>query len=327
MSVASVSRVLNNRADVSAITRERIRAIICKHGYNPFVASHKKVNIGIVICQENPVVEGFLGCILSGISRYSFDCDIFTTMLFVKSGSGESLAGMLRERRCGAGIIVFPQLLRASLDELGDSGIPSVLLNAEGASQSFVGISHDSYAGGRLAMKHLLELGHRRIAFLSGPTENCPDHINRRQAYIDAMKESGEKDFAKLLVEHIPTLCTLEAGLRQSHALLSGTRGVTAILANSDEMAYGAIAACDERGLSVPADISVMGFDDLSFSQYCLPPLSTVSQPMEQMGFAAAKTAVLMAKGGAREIPDIVFPAKLVARKSTSAPRGGKAWE
>ena len=317
VSVASVSRVLNNRPDVSEETRGHVRKIIEKHGYNPFIAAHRKVNVGIVICQSHFVVEGFVSSLLSGISRYALDCEIHTTMIFWKSGSGESIVEALRERRCSAAIIVFPQALFPQMEALAASDIPTVIVNGDYKGRNFVCLENDSYGGETLAMRHLLELGHKAIAFLAGPLENCPDHINRRQAYLDAMDKAGLKP---LVVEHIPTERTPEAGYRQCLELLNRTGRPTAIVTTNDEMAYGAIAACAEKHLKIPQDISIVGFDDLPLSRYTQPPLSTVKQPIEQLGFLAAKSAALLARNLTNTTKNETLATELLLRGSTAAP-------
>jgi DNA-binding LacI/PurR family transcriptional regulator len=164
----------------------------------------------------------------------------------------------------------------------------------------------------------LLGLGHKRIGFLAGPLENCPDHINRRQAYLDAMERAG---LPPLVVDHSPTERTADAGHRQCLQLLRQPEPPTAILTANDEMAYGALAACAELGFEVPGDISLMGFDDLPLSRYMSPPLSTVRQPVEQIGFTAAKCAALLARNSGEAPKSQTLPTELVLRSSTAAPR------
>ncbi len=321
VSVASVSRVLNNRPDVSEDTRERIRKVIELHDYKPLTASHRKVNVGIVVCQETHVIEGFVSNLLAGVSRYTQDCDIFATILFWNKGTEASIVDALRERRCSSAIISFPQALYSQLDKLAESDIPTVLVNGDSERPGFLCLGNDSYEGETLAAKHLLALGHKRIGFLSGPMENCPDHINRRKAYIDAMASAG---LQPQVSEHKPTERTSEAGFNQCLELLSAIERPTAILASNDEMAYGALRACWESGLSVPGDVSVMGFDDLPLSRFTHPPLSTVRQPVEEIGYAAAKCAALLAKGHGAGLKSETFKTELCVRASTAAPGKGE---
>lgn len=321
VSVASVSRVLNKRPDVSEETREKVRKVIERHAYNPQTVSQRKVNIGIVVCQETNAIEGFASNLLAGVSRYVQDCDIFATILFWRAGSSSSIADALRERRCSSAIISFPQTLYAQLDKLAEAGIPAVLVNGDREREGFVCLSNDSYEGEAKAAKRLVELGHKRIGFLAGPMANCPDHMDRLKAYLDVMAENG---LAAIVSEHKPTERTAEAGFNQCLELLRSSERPTAILASNDEMAYGALRACWESGLNVPGDVSVMGFDDLPLSRFTHPPLSTVRQPVEEIGYAAAKCATLLAKGHGAGLKSETFKTELCERASAAAPGKGK---
>jgi len=315
VSVASVSRVLNKRPDVSEETRDKVLKIMAARSYSPFTASHKRINIGIVVSQEHFVVEGFLASVLSGISRYALDCEIGTTMIFRRYGSRESLVQSLREKRCSSCVAIFPQGLEHSLEELAASEIPGALINWSKAPEKLVCIGNDSYGGARKAMEHLLSLGHRRIGFLSGPMDDCQDHSKRRTAYEEAMDAAG---LERAIAEHIPTERTQEAGYRQCLQSLDSKRRPTALFANNDEMALGAMAACWEKGLSVPEDVSIVGFDDLPAASYSTPPLTTVRQPIEEIGRLAAKCAALLAKDPQDpEARSQTLPTSLVVRSST----------
>ena len=322
VSVASVSRVLNNRAGVSEEVRERVRKVIEKYSYTPAIATHKRSSIGIIICQESFVVEGFLSLVLSGISRYSFESGSDTATLFVNPARKDSLGEMLRERNCTSAVMVFPQSLIGRLDEIAGSGIPAVLINSDFSGENIVCVSNDSYRGMQDSVEHLISLGHRKIAFLEGPRASHADLLARTDAYLGTMKKYGiDPEKESLLVRHIPTEKTQEAGYLQCRELLKNTQSATAVIANSDEMAYGAMLACSESGLKIPEDISISSFDDLPSSRYLNPPLTTVRQPIESIAYTAAMYAGMMAKDSAAVLKNRIFPTELIIRKSTAKAR------
>jgi len=148
--------------------------------------------------------------------------------------------------------------------------------------------------------------------------DDCQDHRKRARAYEEAMDAAGlEREIAA----HIPTERTQEAGYRQCLQLLDSKQRPTALFANSDEMALGAMAACWEKGLSIPRDVSITGFDDLPAASYSTPPLTTVRQPIEEIGRLAAKCAALLAKNPQDpEARSQTLPTSLVVRSSTAQP-------
>jgi DNA-binding LacI/PurR family transcriptional regulator len=144
------------------------------------------------------------------------------------------------------------------------------------------------------------------------------DHAQRLEGYRATMRDAGLVANDKWVIPHHPTLLTAQAGYEQALRLLNQAPEITAIFANNDEMAYGAVRACVEKGKRVPQDISVVGFDDYPNSAYFNPPLTTVRQPMADMGYEAAKFVDTMARGVIERLPRRVLSGELVVRASTA---------
>ena len=171
----------------------------------------------------------------------------------------------------------------------------------------------DNQLGARLATQHLISLGHRRIAFIAGNAEH-PDANERLKGYQSALEEAGIAFDPELIGQG---LFHEESGLLATERLLDTRRRFTALFAANDQMALGACLALHRRGLLIPGDVAVMGFDDLSISRYSTPPLSTIHHPAYELGQCAASAMLGLLRG---EKPRLQLPGpKVIARESTSA--------
>jgi LacI family repressor for deo operon, udp, cdd, tsx, nupC, and nupG len=177
-------------------------------------------------------------------------------------------------------------------------------------------VTVDNLAAFREGVSYLLALGHRHIAYIGGPS-NSPLNIARREGFGAAMAAAG--------VPIVPELCaegdfSIEAGLRATDLILSYGKPVTAFACVSDQLAIGVMQALRSKGLSVPSDASVLGFDDIAFARYTDPPLTTVAQPRDEMGREAM--LMLLQLLGDRTIPPrkLVLRTQLVIRGSTAPP-------
>jgi LacI family transcriptional regulator len=176
-----------------------------------------------------------------------------------------------------------------------------------------------NFDGAVRAVRHLIELGHTRIAHLSGPLGH-PDAADRRDGYVAALEEAGLPLDSGLLIE---SDFMWRGGLVAMETLLSAGRELSAVFASSDQMALGAMLALHHRGLRVPGDVSVVGFDDEAFAAYCCPPLTTVSQPLYEMGQMAVRSVVARVGGQALALPS--FSAPLCVRESTGPAPANRA--
>lgn len=321
VSKATVSRVLNNEAGVSEELRERVKKAVQQRDYRPRVVSNRLTNVALIVAMERPVMESFAAGIFSGVAAYAFEYGIETSVVFypVSRPRNQPLVQAVRERRCNAAILLFPSQLTDQLQPLSDADIPTMLIAGRTEIDKIGYVDTDSHPGAQQVVEHLIRLGHRRIGMLCGPIGGGDiDHTERLNGYQSAMKQAGLAGDARWIVSHQPTQETPRAGYLQMQELLRRDPAVTAVFANNDEMAYGAILACTESGRRVPEDISVAGFDDYQDSQFYSPPLTTFRQPITQMGYEAAKFVDTVSRGVIDQLPRRVLQGELITRKSTA---------
>jgi len=319
VSIATVSRVVNHRPDVSDYLRGKVQEVLAKSNFRPRVISNRPTHIAIVMEMELPLLEDFWANILSGISKYAFEQGVVTSILFFSSlwAQKVDLLKAIRERRCNAAVLLGPAKLQRQLDSLAKSGIPTILV-AERSDIPNIGFLDAAGLDGAVsATEYLISLDHKRIAFLAGSLEMKSDHCNRLAGYKRAMRAANLEINPDWIISHIPLSPTPSAGYEQTKLALLADPTITAIIAVNDSMAYGAILACSDLGRRVPDDISIIGFDDYPNSAYSNPPLTTIRQPMLQMGYEAAKAADTMARGIIDAPPRQVFSGELIVRKST----------
>ncbi len=320
VSVATVSRVVNNRTDVSEAVRQRVQAVIEKFNFSPTKSIDRRINIGVIVSIDQPVIDEYCAQLLDGIAKYSGGTNVDITVIFnCASVNPKPLLQTIRERRCDAAVLISVDHVFEQLADLDRAEIPTMLINSAIKRDKIGYVNNESYSGAFNAICFLLQLGHRRIGFLCNSLVNSENHQQRLNGYYDAFKKAGFSVDPELIIEHQPTNHTAEAGYRQAIKLLERNLDVTAIFCTNDEMAVGALKACWERGLNVPNDISVMGFDDIPYAQYTHPALSTVRQPLSELGYRAIKYLDMYLKGVISELPTEVIGTELVIRESTRA--------
>lgn len=324
LSVATVSRVINNESGVSDELRKKAFEAIERHGYKPQRKKRKQVTrIGIVVESGGTSFNSFYAQIFSGASRYAFDRGIETTLLFYSTGGDFDdidLTALLRKKRCNGTVLVGP-LSAENAEKLVEARIPTVLVSHRLEMEGIGFIDCDNSTGSRTQTEYLLGMGHRKIGYLCGDATNG-DNRDRVDAFCQTMKSNGVTVDESWLVPHQPTQTSEEAGYNQAKVLMSRCPDLTAIFANNDSMAWGAITACVEMGLNVPADVSVVGYDDNSASRYFNPPLTTMRQPLEDMGAEAIRWVDEKLNDKISELPHKVIMGELMVRKSCALPRG-----
>lgn len=324
VSEATVSRVLNGKNGVSAGTREAVLAALDLLGYErPTRLRQRSAGlVGLITPElENPIFPAFAQVIAQGLTRQGY-----TPVLATQTPGGsteDELTELLVER--GVSGIIFVSGLHADSTadmqryaRLTGRGVPFVLVNGWTDKVPAPFISPDDRAAVRLAVTHLVELGHERIGLALGPRRFVP--VLRkiegfRQAVSDLLGTSPEEIDQR--IAH--SLFSVEGGQAAAAELLD--RGCTAIICASDMMALGAIRAVRARGLLVPQDVSVVGFDDSPLIAYTDPPLTTIRQPVQAMGQAAVRTLLEAIEGTPAAHSEFVFMTELVVRGSTAAVR------
>ncbi|TWJ24103.1 LacI family DNA-binding transcriptional regulator [Micromonospora endolithica] len=324
VSEATVSRVLNDRPGVAPETRQAVLTALDVLGYERPARLRKRSAglVGLVVPElDNPIFPAFAQIIESALAPTGF-----TPVLCTQTPGGvreDEYVEMLLDRQVSG--IVFVSGLHA--DTAADHDryrallarpLPVVMINgyAPGIPAPFV--SCDDREAAELAVAHLVALGHRRIGLITGPDRFVP--VQRKVGgYLGAMKRLTDVTDAELSELTELSLFGVEGGEAAAARLLD--RGVTGIVCGSDLMALGAIRAARQRGLSVPADLSVVGYDDSPLMAFTDPPLTTMRQPVAAMAVAAVRALVDEINGHASPHSEYLFRPELVVRGSTAVAR------
>ena len=321
----TVSRVLNNSAPVKRETRARVEAAILELGYRPSavargLARGRLHTVAVVVpFVTRPSVVARVRGMLNGVRESRIPISLYDVEQ--REDLDEHMDALARHLRPEGVVVMSLHPTMAQLDRLREAGVPTVFVDAEAPGWSSVAI--DDRAGGSLATRHLLELGHRRIAFIGDPEDNefgfTASH-NRRLGYRSALEEFG--------VRPDPDLERMGPHGRQvAEALADEALGrpdpPTAIFAASDTQGLGVLDAAQRRGLRVPEDLSVIGFDDIEVAGYA--GLSTVRQPLARTGLEAARLLQDEMRDPTRGPTRLELPLELVPRRTTAPPATGRS--
>jgi LacI family transcriptional regulator len=325
---ATASRALNpaTRHLVNDETAERVARIARSLGYrpNPIARSLKNArsaSIGLIIPDlTNPLfppiargVEDVLGEVGYNAWIVNTDNDPAREAAAVQSMQSRSVEGF---------VFATARLEHPLVEQLAAAGSPIVLVNRRSARPDIPSVTADDATGVTLAMRHLVELGHRKIVHLAGPQDLSTGRY-RLRAFRQALQDHGLPDDPELLV--VCPSWTEMAGARAVTGLLDAGVEFTAVLAGNDLLALGCYDALGERGLSCPADVSVVGFNDMPFIDKLSPPLTTVRLPHYELGAEAARLLLEHLQQPGRHPRSILLPLTLVVRQSTAPPKGTPA--
>jgi LacI family transcriptional regulator len=318
VSVATVSKVINQRYGVAADTMARVQAVISELGYEASLVAQSLRNhhtnvIGILVADLEPFSTELLKGAADAIRGSGFE-------LVVYSAGGRTGDVVGWERRylsrlsgtlIDGAVLVTPTVVDA------EHGAPVVAVDPHTGSSDFPTVDADSLRGGRLATEHLLSLGHRRIALLAGRPD-LQSATLREQGYRDALAAAGIP-FADSLVR--VGGYDAELSKRAAHELLTSPQRPTAVFAANDVTAIATIEVALSIGLRVPEDVSVVGFDNIPESALCIPPLTTVNQPIRTMGECAVEMLIQLIRKQPVERTHVTLATELVVRASTTPPR------
>ncbi|GLY97906.1 LacI family DNA-binding transcriptional regulator [Actinoplanes sp. NBRC 103695] len=318
VSVPTVSRVLNGRTDVAPETREKVEQLLSEHGYQRRASRQRPGGAALIDLVFNDLDSPWAVELIRGVEEVTHSAGVGTVISAVhrRSTSTRQWLQNLRARASDGVIFVLcgPGVAHTELQRLG---IPVVVVDPAGnAGNDVPTIGATNWAGGRAATEHLVSLGHRRIGLIAGPKDLLCSRA-RLDGYRAALEEAGLTYQAIVQGDFLH-----RSGFDGATELLDLPEPPTAIFAASDTMALGAYEACRLRGLRIPDDISIAGFDDLPESRWASPPLTTVRQPLAEMGALAARTALRLARGEHIEVPRVELVTSLVARDSTAHPKG-----
>jgi DNA-binding LacI/PurR family transcriptional regulator len=319
VSHSTVSRALAGSSLVRPTTKERICRLAEAMGYSRNTVARSLVRqrtetLGLVV---STVADPYVAEVVRGIEEAAFDNGF--GVLLCESGNNRereiAAVKMLREKRVD-GIVVSASTVGDFYMPLLDKlHIPIVLVNREQGTEYAYSIATDDLHGGQLAVEHILSFGHRRIGVITGP-EHSQSSTNRLQAYRQTLEAHGIPFEPRLVV---PGDGRIEGGYAGAEALMSLDPPPTAVFCYNDMTAIGAIRAIKKRGLNVPQDVSVVGFDDIPFAEFIDPPLTTVRQHRYTMGRLATQMILDLLSGRSPQA-NIYLEGDLIARESCAAP-------
>lgn len=317
VSNATVSRVLNGTVPVSPEVTGRVLAAVEQLGYRPDAFARGLVTNrsgGLGVC-VNDVASPYFGLLIRGVEA---EAEAAGMHLLVSSGharADQERAGLefLADRRSDALIAHIEALADEALVEYLSRPTPLILVGRKLAGHEERCVYLDNEVGGAIATEHLLQHGHTRIAHITGP-ERFPDSRARRRGFECAMRSAGLEPDPRLVIE---ADFEEEGGYRAMRELLERDPGISAVFAGNDQMAAGAFAALREAGRNIPDDVSIVGYDDVLLARYLHPTLTTIRQPLEEMGRAAARAALALVANERTEVRNRFEP-QLVSRQSVS---------
>jgi LacI family transcriptional regulator len=321
VSVATVSRVLNGTARVADDTRRRVLAGVRELDYVPNAAARTLARrrsqlVGVVVNtgDEHPDLRHpFFGDVLAGLKQslgaHEYDLLMFTgTKGFLRRAQQHQVDGLVL-----MGVDRRDRDLRAAVE--GRLPLMSIDLDVRGPRAGFV--TSDNVGGARAATRHLAELGHTRIATITGLPHTLPA-VDRLRGYREELR-AQRLEYRTTYVrqgDFYPA-----SGHEQMRRLLELRRRPTAVFAASDEMAIGALRAAQEADVAVPDDLAVVGFDDIASASQLRPPLTTVRQDKTALGRAAGNALIALVEDEAATPPALALPVELVVRRSSGTGR------
>jgi LacI family transcriptional regulator len=319
VSIPTVSKVINGRPEVAPDTRQRVERLLHKHGYQRRTGQGDGP-VGLIDLVFAEIESPWAMELVRGAEEaaHEADANVVISVLHTKAGPGRDWVDRIAARRTDGVIIIGSRLSARQSGQLTARSIPFVTVDPEGEPAPGVpSVGATNWSGGLAATRHLLELGHRRIGMIGGPADMLCS-----RARIDGYKAA--LDTAGLPVD--PELIRygdflVHSGHDHGHALLDLDDPPTAIFAGSDLQAFGVFEAARQRGLRVPDDLSVVGFDDLPLAQSAWPPLTTVRQPLQEMAALATRMVLTIGRGGTPEPSRVELATDLMVRDSTAPPK------
>jgi DNA-binding LacI/PurR family transcriptional regulator len=322
VSAQTVSRAINNQPRISAETREHVLKAAKRLNYRPNKTARALVtqrSHTIEVITTHPAHSLFLSS-LASMSKFIRAAGYQVTLSVTDPEHfRKRLRSATAQLTDGVILIVPNHDLRMPADELLElcAGVPFVQTAADlGVNSSSV--VYDQGYGAGLAVQHLIDLGHRRIAEISGDPRMFDTQL-RHDAWLNTLQKNN--------IEPGPTTggkFTVEGGYDAAKELLKKQFPFTAIFAGNDRMAIGAMYAVNEYGLRVPEDISIVGYDDIEYSPYTHPPLTTVAQDFKQLGKMAAEYLLTLIENPETPIHQRILLPKLIIRQSTQAPSSSR---
>jgi LacI family transcriptional regulator, xylobiose transport system transcriptional regulator len=318
VSAPTVSRVLNGRSGVARQTRRHVEALLREHGYRrPDVAPSPCVEVVF-----HGLASHLAVAFMRGVEQVVREHDLavgFTDVARWEAEARSWVEPLLTRRPVGV-IVAHPYFTPDRHGLLAASAIPLVALDPSGTlPDTMPSVGAANWYGGVSAARHVLGLGHRRVAVLSGPADSLIARA-RLEACRAAMDAAGVPLDERLVRTG---RFFFKDGLRLGRELLALPDPPTAVLCGNDLQALGVYEAARLAGRLIPRDLSVVGFDDMACTNWCGPPMTTVRQPFDEMGAAAARLVLALAAGETPSQIRVELPTRLIVRGSTAPPPSG----
>jgi LacI family transcriptional regulator len=322
VSIATVSRVLNGHPDVSEETRDEVMRLARELGYSGTRRTESRAaGRTRLIALSVPRMRGdFITEIVTGAVEALHDRDARLVICSAgETGNGQSLSERLLAGTTEGALLVLGAEPDEEVCALLESGYPVVIIEpVNGVGEGIPAVASTNWAGAKAATEYLIELGHTHIGVITGRGGERVS-AERVAGYQAALLSAGLPLVPRLMRE---ADWTVEGGYRAAVELLSLPHAPTAIFGLSDTMAIGALRAAHERHLTLPRDLSVVGFDDLEMASIAMPPLTTVRQPLQGLGRMGVDVLYRLLQGRRLDATRLELSTSLVVRQSTAPPPG-----
>ena len=316
VSPSTVSRALQDHPYIKAETKKRIQELAKEMDYVPStvaksLTANQTWTIGMVLAS---ISDPFMGRVVEGVERIAVDAGFNVFISTSQNDRQQEIAAIkvLQKRRVDGIIVIASHLFDQYPSIFGRSKVPIVIINEQEPGEAMHFVAVDDVYAAQLAVEHLIALGHHRIGYV-GVTNRPKSNQHRLRGYYDALEAAGiAADPTLIFTSH-----TIEDHAKRGEASLEPllAAGATAVFCYNDTTAIGLLAACHKHGLSVPGNLSVIGFDDIDMAAYTNPPLTTIRQPRFELGQRAMQMMLDLLAG--QELENQIISGELVLRQTT----------
>ncbi len=318
VSLSTVSNTLSGNVPVTEATRKRVEEATQRLNYqkNGIAADLKSKTVRTIALIVDDLAGPFFSQFIQGIQRVALD-NRYDVVACSALGQKNSMGvKFLQERRASGAIVFASDISEELLIDSAQRGLPIVAIDRMIESEHLISIAVDNRQGGYLATEYLIDLGHRQIAYIAGSHDSVDDH-ERYLGFQRSLTEHGLSAYSDL---RISGDFTEEGGYRAIKTLVAQGELPSAIFFANDEMAIGGLRALAVEQILVPDDISVVGFDDIVLARYVPPGLTTVRQPIYEMGALAMNVLLASLLGSSPKATGYKLPCELVTRGSCARP-------
>jgi DNA-binding LacI/PurR family transcriptional regulator len=287
VSVPTVSKVINQKAGVTEQTRNKVNALLELYNFRPVYTKTRTTRIAVIY--PWPSFSDYFSKAMQGIFNYTENNELTVSIIIAQSRRKESLLEAVRDQQCAGVVALLSDEYRKDLEVFSNTNLPVVVVDSTTDHDGFGFIDNDSFAGSSEAAKHLIDLGHRAVGYLT----YAKPAFNQSQRFKGA-RQAFNRSGICLPDENIVASTDTspvrgQNGFNAMNQLLRQSPSVTAVMACDDAMALGAMAACHKAGLRIPGDISVIGFDNYPETEFSTPALTTVDHQIEKASAMATE--------------------------------------